>query len=323
MDPRVFLLICLAAASRHQPSSVLEVEANDPQTYAFNETDFQRLRDLANSGDSYRIQELRDAVNSGDWDRMYRIAHSKTWPSFLKAHPEEGLGLFKKLAKDQDIRVRQGAAESPAWPMLLETHNAEAARLFEKLATHKNEYVRLGAARSPAWPMLLETNFEAAQRLFEELANDDHVGVGRGAAYSPAWPNLVRSNWWKAWQLFCKLMSDQDLVQPEFSASPAWKAFGNVPLTGVAEYLDSFTPTNLQDTAMSLQKMADYGFVHKVKDLQLVTFIANRLQRSANETWLGEMARLPLFAGNAALSASLAKNVWALLASTSNFRIFK
>ena len=275
MDPRVFVLICLATASRHQPSAVLEVETRvaEIQNGTWNEADFQ---------------PLRDAANSSDWKEKIGKVTEEMWLSFLKAHPEEGWRVFKKIATDEDWEVRQKAAMSEEWPMLLETHNVEAWQLFQK------------------------------------LAKDKEANVTLAAAYSPAWPNLVRSNWLKAWQLFCKLMSDEGIPRPDLLPDfPAWKAFGNVPLTGVAEYLDSFTHTNLQDTAGSVQKMADNGFVHKVKDLQLVTFIANRLQRSANETWLGEMARLPLFAGNAALSASLAKNVWALFALTSNFRIFK
>jgi len=325
MDPRVFLLICLAAASRHQPSSVLEVEANDPQDHAFNETDFQRLR---------------DAVNSGDHDRMYRIARAPMWPSFVKAHPEEGLDLFKKLAKDKKANIRWGAAESPAWPMVLETHNAEAWPLFEKLAKDENVNVTQRAAYSPAWPMLLETHNAAAWRLFEKLAQDEDVLVRVGAAMSPAWPTLLETHNAEAWPLFEKLVQDEvawvrwgaanspawpDLIQSSLSQSwqlfaelmsdqelryrywerPSWKAFGKVPPTAVAEDRDS---QNLQ-TARSLQKMADSGLSHEVQGLPLFDGFFIQLRRSTNETWLGEMIKLPLFVGNAAQRSSPAENV--------------
>ena len=260
MDPRVFLLICLAAASRHQPSSALEVDPSDPQDHSYNETDFQRLRDDVKSGDSYR---------------MYLIARAPMWPSFVKTHPEEGLDLFKKLAKDEDWEVRKAAAcMSPAWRMLLETHNAEAARLFEKLATDKNGSVRLAAAMSSVWR------------------------------------DLVRSNWWESWRVFVKLILDQFLGLGT-SSKPfhAWKAFGTIPPTAVTEHLDSCTPTNLQEMAMSLQKVADNGFTPNIKDLPLFKALATRLQRSANESWLGKMAEMPLFAGNAAQRVSPAQNV--------------
>jgi len=52
--------------------------------------------------------------------------------------------------------------------------------------------------------------------------------------------------------------------------------------------------------AMSAQKVADNGFTPNVKDLPVVKGLGTRLQRSANETWLGKMAEMPLFAGNAA-----------------------
>ena len=363
MDPRVFVLICLAVASRPRQSAVLEVEVdrNDPQNYSFNETDFQHLRDAVNSG-------------SIDQKTLILVTQSEVWPSFLKAHPKETWGLFEKLAKDPEVTVkvgatlspawamvlethnagawqlfqelakdkvpnvrggaalspawpmllethnaeawrlfqklakdeipngRGGAALSPAWPMLLETHNAEAWQLFQKLAKDESKNVRMEAARSPAWSMLLETHNAEAWRLFEELAKDKVPDVRWGAAVSPAWPDLVKSNLWEAWQLFAELMADQDLKNPNLVLSPAWKAFGR-------EHLDGFTPTNLQDTAGLLQKMADNGFTHQVKDLPLVTFFANRLQRSTDETWLGEMAKMPLFASNAALRASLAENV--------------
>jgi len=258
MDPRVFLLICLAAASRHQ-SSVLEVEANDPQDHAYNETDFQRLR---------------DAVNSGDSDRMSRIARAEMWPSFLKAHPEEAWHLFEKLAKAEIGVVRQQAAYSPAWPMLFETRNAEAWHLFEQLATTDDMIVRMAAFDSPAWPMLLETHKAEAAWLFEKLATDENGSVRR-AAMSSAWPDLVRSNWWESWRVFVKLMSNQSLgllhhaSLAELAESPAWKAFGNVPLTAVTEHLDSCTPTDLQEMAISLQKVADNGFTPNIKDLPL------------------------------------------------------
>ena len=378
MDPRVFVLICLAAASRPRQSAVLEVEVdrNDPQNDSYNETDFQRFR---------------DAVNSGSIDQKWNIAKSAVWPSFLKAHPEETWGLFENLAKDNEAAVRigaalspawamvlethnagawqlfeelakdkvpnvrgsaalspawpmllethnaeawrlfeelakdkapngrNGAAGSPAWPMLLETHNAEAWQLFQKLAKHESWGARYGAAISPAWPMLLETHNAEAWQLFEGLAKDKAKDVRLGAAVSDGWPSLVKSNPWEAWQLFAELMADQDLMtangrhlglqNTHLALSPAWKAFDGVPQTVVREHLDGFTPTSLQDTAGLLQKIANNGFTHQVKDLPLVTFFANRLHSSTNETWLGEMAKLEIFASKAALRASLAENV--------------
>ena len=371
MDPRVFLLICLAAAFRPQPSVSLGVEVELPTgpKHVFNETDFQRLR---------------DDVNSGDSDRMEDIALAEAWPSFLKAHPEEGWRLFKKLATDERWKVKCQAARSPAWPMLLETHNAEAWHLFEQLATtddmivrmaafespawpmlletHKAEAARLfqklattdhdeevwaGATKSPAWPMLLETdNAEAwqlfqklaqdkesalvreavatspawpmllethnaeAARLFEKLATDENEYVRKAAAMSSAWPDLVRSNWWESWRVLTKLMSDQELRHEVYLPdSTAWVAFRAVPRAAVEEHLDSFTPTNLQEMAMSAQKVADNGFTPNVKDLPVVKGLGTRLQRSANETWLGKMAEMPLFAGNAAQRVSPAQNV--------------
>ena len=260
MDPRVFVLICLAAASRHQPSSVLEVEAGLPTgpKHEFNETDFQLLRDGVNSMGPFKKIELGDM---------------EIWPSFLKAHPKEGLDLFKKLVREDAFgKFRKAAAECTAWPMLLETHNAEAWRLFEKLAT------------------------------------DEDGRVKRGAAMSPAWPDLVRSNWWESWRVFVKLMSDQGLGHLP-AESTSWKAFGTIPPTAVTEHLDSCTPTNLQEMAMSAQKVADNGFTPNVKDLPIVKGLGIRLQRSANETWLGKMAEMPLFAGNAAQRVSPAQNV--------------
>ena len=328
MDPRLFVLICLAAASRHQPSSVLEVEANDPQDHAFNETDFQRLR---------------DDVNGGDFRRMYYAAYSDMWPSSLKAHPEEGWRLFKKLAKDKYVNVRDGAARSPAWPMLLETHNAEAWHLFEKLATDKDDggvrkgaaespawpmllkthnaeawhlfeelakdklwRVRMGAAKSPAWPMLLEIHHAEAWRRFEKLATDKKGDVRGEAAESPAWPDLIQSNWLQSWQIFAELM---DTLSPDaeiLARLPSWKAFGKVPPTAVAER-DS---QELQDIARSLQKVADAGLSHEVIGLPLIDGFSTPLRRSTNETWLGEMVKLPLFASNAAPRVSPAENVY-------------
>ena len=339
MDPRVFLLICLATASRHQPSASLEVDPNDPQNYTYNETDFQELRDGVNS-----------AVVMYHWPRV------DMWPSFLKAHPEEGLDLFKKLAtddndwqirqgacvspawpmllethnaeawqlfqklaKDQDNEVRESAAYSPAWPMLLETHNAEAWQLFQKLATDDNWKARSGAAISPAWPMLLQTHTAEARRLFEKLAQDKDEDVRKAAAVSPEWPDLVKSNLWESWQVLAELMSNRTLLHlaglAKLARSPAWKAFGNVPLTGVAEHLKSFTPANLHEMAMSAQKVADNGFRHKVKDLPVVKGVATTLQRSSNETWLGEMAELPLLAGNAAQRVSPTQDISTVLTS--------
>ena len=339
MDLRVFLLICLAAASRHQPSASLEVEVEvTTPKHVFNETDFQ---------------ELRDAVNSHNWVRMYFIARAEAWPSFLKAHPEEGWHLFKqlakyeakdegdedgevrkaaaispawpmllkthnaeawqlfqKLAKDEDKDVRENAAMSPAWPMLLQTHTAEARQLFQKLAKDENRYVRGKAATSPAWPMLLKTHNAEAWQLFEKLARDEDCSVRKDAAMSPAWPDLVRSNVWEAWRVFAKLMSDQELWHEVYLPdSTAWAAFRAVPRAAVEEHLDSCTPTNLQEMAMSAQKVADNGFTPNVKDLPVVKGLGTRLQRSANETWLGKMAEMPLFAGNAAQRVSPAQNV--------------
>ena len=130
---------------------------------------------------------------------------------------------------------------------------------------------------------------------------------------SSAWPDLVKSNLWESWQVLAELMSNREFVHhgslAELAESPAWKAFGNVPLTGVAEHLKSFTPANLHEMAMSAQKVADNAFRHKVEDLPVVKGVATTLQRSSNETWLGEMAELPLFAGNAAQRVSPAQDV--------------
>ena len=224
MDPRLFLLICLAAAFRPQPSSVLEVEANDPQDHAFNETDFQRLR---------------DAVNSGDEDRMEDIADAEMWPSFVKTHPEE------------------------AW------------RLFKKLATDKVAYVRGGAARSPAWPDLIKLNLSQSWQLFAELMSHD------------------------------ALTSEADL-RDDVVDLPLWKAFGKVPPTAVTEHRDS---QKLQ-IARSLQKVADAGLSHEIRGLPLFDGLSTRVQRSTNETWLGEMVKLPLFVGQATLGVSPAENVY-------------
>ena len=274
-----------------------EVDSNDPQDHAFNETDFQRIRDAVNSRDHYRMS----------W-----IARAEMWPSFLEAHPEEGWRLFKKLATDDLWTVRGGAAMSPAWPVLLETRNAEAWPLFEKLAKDKYYWVvRQGAATSPAWPMLLETHNAEAWQLFEQLATDEKVDVRRRAAKSPAWPDLIKSNLPQSLQLFAELMSDQELRKEGILGSlarlPSWKAFGKVPPTAIAER-DS---QELQGIARSLQKVADHALSlsHKVKGLPLSDGFSTPLRRSTNETWLGEMVKLPLFAGNAALGASLAENV--------------
>ena len=221
MDPRVFVLICLAAASRHQPSSVSEVDPNDPQDESYNETDFQRLR---------------DAVNSRDWRRKMVIAEAKMWPSFVKAHPEEG------------------------W------------RLFEKLATDKVAVVR--------W----------------------------GAIVSPAWPDLIKLNLSQSWQLFAELMSHDANSLDAFilAGLPSWNAFGKVPPTAVTEHRDS---QKLQ-IARSLQKVADAGLSHEIRGLPLFDGLSTRVQRSTNETWLGEMVKLPLFVGHATLGVSPAENVY-------------
>jgi len=305
---------------------VLEVEANDPQDHAFNETEFQRLR---------------DDVNSGDFKRMFRIAQAEMWPSFLKAHPEEGLGLFEKLATDKKWGVRGGAADSPAWPMLLKTHNAEAWRLFQKLATDEDKDVRtrvvespawpvllethnaeawplfeklatdkddgairMGAAWSPAWPMLLETHNAEAWQLFEQLAADKNADVRAAAANSPRWPDLIQSSLLQSLQIFAELMSDHNILR-NLAHLYSWKAFGKVPPTAVAEQ-DS---QELQDIARSLQKVADHGVSHKVKGLPLFDGFSTPLRGSTNETWLGEMVKLPLFASNAAPRVSPAENV--------------
>ena len=417
MDPRVFLLICLAAAFRPQPSSVLEVDPNDPQNDAYNETDFQALRDIVNGDKSYwkpeaaganmwpsflkahpeegwhlfkKIAQETRSARSG-WVRQ-KAAISPAWPMLLQTHTAEAWQLFQELAQDEDGGVREKAAESPAWPILLETHHAEAWQLFQKLATDdkywqgrrgaaispawpmllqthtaeawqlfqklakdksareaaaispawpmllqthnaaawqlfqklatedKSCFVREKAATSPAWPMLLQTHNAAAWQLFQKLAKDDeYVDVRKAAATSPAWPDLVKSNQWESWQVLAEIMSNREFVHlaslPVLAESPAWKAFGNVPLTGVAEHLKSFTPTNLQEMAMSAQKVADNGFRHKVKDLPVVKGVATTLQRSSNETWLGEMAELPLFARNAAQRLSPAQDVSTVLTS--------
>ena len=226
MDPRVFLLICLAAASRHQPSASLEVDPNDPQNYAYNEADFQVLRDL---------------VNNDDFQNMHDAAEADMWPSFLKAHPEEGWHLFKKLAKEKrkaerwqlaGTWVRKAAAVSPAWPMLLETHNVEAWQLFQELAADEDWQVRKAAAISPAWPMLLETHNAEAWQLFQKLAQDKKTFVKEKAAISPAWPMLLQTHTAEAWQLFQKLAQDKDIllrtegaispVREGAATSPAW-----------------------------------------------------------------------------------------------------
>ena len=320
MDPRLFVLICLAAALRPQPSPVPEVDPNDPQ-----ETKFQRLR---------------DAVNSGGWKEKMDIARAQMWPSFLKAHPKEGWRLFEKLATDEVAHVRGVAARSPAWPMLLKTHNAEAWQLFQKLAnehwkvrwgaaespawpmllkTHNaeawqlfqklaNEHwkVRWGAAESPAWPMLLKTHNAEAWLLFEKLAADEKEIVRYGAAKNPVWPDLIQSSLSRSWQLFAELISHQDHeILRDFADFPSWKAFGKVPPTAVAER-DS---QELLDIARSLQKVADLRLAHEVKGLPLFDGFSTPLRRSTNETWLGEMIKLPLFVGNAAPRVSPAENV--------------
>ena len=231
-----------------------EVEANDPQDHAFNEADFQRLRDEVNSSDK------------GMYDKS-DIGRAKVWPSFLKAHPEEGWRLFKKLAAGKYEDVRRGAAESPAWPTLLETHHAEAWQLFEKLATDKDD-------------------------------------VRRGAAESPAWPDLIQSNLLQSLQIFAELLASTDGFSL-FGLS-SWKAFRKVPPTAFAER-DS---QELLDIARSLQKVADHGDSHEIKGLPLFDGFSTHLQRSTNETWLGEMVKLPLFAGNAAERLSPAENVY-------------
>ena len=355
MDLRAFVLICLAAASRHQHSPAsLEVEARvaEIQKDTWNETDFQ---------------PLRDAANSSDWKKTFDTVSLEMFQSFVKTHPEEGWSLFRKMATDEEADFRVGAALFPAWPMLLETHNAEAWQLFKELAKDKNEDVRKAAAHSPAWPMILKTHDAEARHLFEELAKDqdkevrmylaaspawpmllethnaeawrlfkelakdeakkvrmgtlfcpawrvllethnaegwqlvNEIATDAGAFWSYVWPGLIESNLSQSWQLFAKLMSDQVLQGPgnntEFLADmPAWKAFGKVPPTAVAELRDS---QKLQ-TARSLQKVADDGLSHEVKGLPLFDGLSTQLQRSTNETWLGEMIKLPLFMGSAA-----------------------
>ena len=449
MDPRVFVLICLAAASRHQPSSVLEVEAGLPTgpKHEFNETDFQLLRDGVNSigpvksiqlsqmeiwpsflkahpkegldlfkklvredaagifrkaaaespawpmllethnaeawhlfqklaqDENIGAKGVREAAatspawpmllqthNAEAWRLFQKLAQDKDagvrkaatesptwpmllethnaeawrlfqkqaqdkdadvrkaavvspeWPMLLETHNAEAWQLFQKLAKDEDVDVREAATESPTWPMLLETHNAEAWQLFQKLAKDEDAAVRKAATESPAWPMLLETHNAEAVRLFEKLATDENGSVRKDAAMSSAWPDLVRSNWWESWRVFVKLMSDQGLGHLP-AGSTSWKSFGTIPRAAVEEHLDSCTPTDLQEMAMSAQKVADNGFTPNVKDLPVVKGLGTRLQRSANETWLGKMAEMPLFAGNAAQRISPAQDVSTVLTS--------
>ena len=139
--------------------------------------------------------------------------------------------------------------------MLLETHNAEAARLFEKLATDENEYVR------------------------------------KAAAMSSAWPDLVRSNWWESWRVLTKLMSDQELRHEVYLPdSTAWVAFRAVPRAAVEEHLDSFTPTNLQEMAMSAQRLPTMALppTSRPSGSQRPR---HQTAKSANETWLGQDGR--------------------------------
>ena len=331
MDLRVFVLICLAAALRPQPSPAPEVDPNDPQDHAFNETDFQWLRDEVKSSDKVMYDKSD-------------IGRAKVWPSFLKAHPEEGWRLFKKLSagKYKDLRwgaaespawptllethnaeawqlfqklaqdkaqVREKAAKSPAWPMLLETHNAEAWQLFQKLAQDKAQ-VREKAAKSPAWPMLLETHHAEAWHLFEKLATDKDKDVRTGVAESPVWPDLTKLNLSQSLQIFAELMSDHDILR-NLADLPSWKAFGKVPPTAVAER-DS---QELLGIARSLQKVADAirwlsHESHEIKGLALFDGFSTALRRSTNETWLGEMVKFSLFASNAALRVSPAENIY-------------
>ena len=236
-----------------------EVDPNDPQDHAFNETDFQ---------------ELRDAVNSGDWKRRSNIAQAEMWPSFLKAHPEEGWRLFKKLAADKDDYVRWGAAKSPAWPMLLEMHHAEAWHLFEKLAKDKKGDVRWGAAESPVWPDLTKLNLSQSLQIFAELMSDHNI-----------------------------LRNLADL--------PSWKAFGKVPPTAVAER-DSQEllgiARSLQKVADAIRWLSHES--HEIKGLALFDGFSTALRRSTNETWLGEMVKFSLFASNATLRVSPAENIY-------------
>ncbi len=329
MDLRVFVLICVAAAFRPRPSAVLEVHPNDHQNYTYTETDFQRLRDEVNRSDpDTRIRRvfLKEAEiwssflkahPEEGWrlfqklaaDEGWKAASSPAWPMLLKTHSAEAWHLFEKLATDEVADVRGEAVQSPAWPMLLETQHAEAWHLFEKLATDEVAEVRRRAAGSPAWPMLLKTHNAEAWHLFEKLATDEVAEVRWRAATSPAWPDLVKASPWESWQLFIELAGGQRLRgYPPLYAS-AWKPFGAVPRRAVAEHLNSVTPTNLQEMAMSIQEIADNGSPREVKDLPVTKGLATTLQRSANETWLGKVAELPLFAGNAAQRVSPAQNV--------------
>ena len=216
MDPRAFLLICLAAASRHQPSPALEVEAGLPTgpKHEFNETDFQLLR---------------DGVNSMPPIKTIQLAQMEIWPSFLKAHPKEGWRLFKKLVREDAFGIfKKAAAESPAWPMLLETHNAEAWQLFQKLAKEDHRFadvanIRKAAVISPAWPMLLQTHNADAWQLFQKLAQDKDADVRNAAAVSPFWPMLLEKHTAEAWQLFQQLAQDvNEHVRSGAAMSPAW-----------------------------------------------------------------------------------------------------
>ena len=153
--------------------------------------------------------------------------------------------------------------------------------------------------------MLLETHNAEAWRLFEKLATDKDADVRWEAAMSPAWPDLIQSSLSQSLQIFAELMSDQELRDGVVDL-PSWKAFGKVPPTAVAER-DS---QELLGIARSLQKVADNGVSHEIKGLPLFDGFSTPLRRSTNETWLGEMVKLPLFAGNAAPRVSPAENIY-------------
>ena len=176
--------------------------------------------------------------------------------------------------------------------------------LFKELAKDEAK-VRVGTLLCPAWRVLLETHNAEGWQLVKEIATDG------GAFWTYVWPDLIESNLSQSWQLFAKLMSDQmlhfrgDNITEVLADMPAWKAFGKVPPAAVAELRDS---QKLQ-TARSLQKVADDGLSHDVKGLPLFDGLSTQLQRSTNETWLGEMIKLPPFLGNAAQSISPAENV--------------
>ena len=146
--------------------------------------------------------------------------------------------------------------------------------------------------------MLLETHKAEAWQLFEKLADDKDVRFRKDAAMSPAWADLVRSNAWEAWRVFAKLMSDQELRHEVYLPdSTAWAAFRAVPRAAVEEHLDSFTPTNLQEMALSAQKVADNGFTPNVKDLPVVKGPRHQTAKVRQRDLVGQDGRDAAFCG--------------------------